>query len=109
MDGHSRPETNHSRSPSPTAKELSDKLILEVEKFRAQVSTPKGKIPDFVNAEKNNFGDEFDFEHFKQMHEGNIEMRHFFDSDDNFFHVTCHLDLQLKQKIRRGEFVELER
>ena len=43
------------------------------------------------------------------MHEGNIEMRHFFDSDDHFFHVTCHLDPQLKQKIRRGEFMELER
>ena len=29
--------------------------------------------------------------------------------DDEFFHVTCHLDSSLKDKIAKGEFVELER
>ena len=29
--------------------------------------------------------------------------------DDNFFHVTCHVDKSLTEKIERGEFVELEK
>ena len=29
--------------------------------------------------------------------------------DNEFFHITCHIELGLKQKIERGEFVELER
>ena len=29
--------------------------------------------------------------------------------DDQFFHVTCHLESTLVDKIRKGEFVELER
>ena len=31
------------------------------------------------------------------------------DPDDDFFHTTCHIDVPLKDKIRRGEFVELEK
>ena len=31
------------------------------------------------------------------------------DPDDDFFHTTCHIDLPLKQRIQRGEFVELEK
>ena len=30
-------------------------------------------------------------------------------SDDDFFHLTCHLDSALISKIERGEFVELEK
>ena len=31
------------------------------------------------------------------------------DIDDQFFHVTCHVDQNIKSKIQRGEFVDLER
>ena len=31
------------------------------------------------------------------------------DVDDQFFHVTCHIDETLRQKIEKGEFVELDR
>ena len=31
------------------------------------------------------------------------------DEDDEFFHLTCHIELQLRKKIENGEFVELER
>ena len=30
------------------------------------------------------------------------------EEDDQFFHLTCHIDKALKQKIETGEFVELE-
>ena len=31
------------------------------------------------------------------------------DNDDDFFHVTCHIELGLKENIECGEFVESER
>ena len=91
---------------------MSRRLILEVEKFKANSATPKGKQNDKIidlMPEQAGANLEFDLEHFKQMQNSNLEFRRFFDNDNDFFHVTCHLDLQLKQKIRRGEFVELER
>ena len=30
-------------------------------------------------------------------------------SDDEFFHLTCHVDANLRQKIQRGEYVDLEK
>ena len=36
-------------------------------------------------------------------------MSEFFDNDDDFFHLTCHIDSSLREKIERGEFVDLER
>ena len=30
-------------------------------------------------------------------------------SDDDFFHLTCHIDPNLIHKIEKGEFVELEK
>ena len=30
-------------------------------------------------------------------------------TDDDFFHLTCHIDDILKQKIEKGEFVDLDR
>ena len=32
-----------------------------------------------------------------------------FDQDDEFFHVTCHIDENLKTKISRGEYVDLDK
>ena len=29
--------------------------------------------------------------------------------DDQFFHITCHIDQTLRTKIEKGEFVDLER
>ena len=31
------------------------------------------------------------------------------DYDDTFFHITCHIDTQLHQKIERGEYIELDK
>ena len=30
-------------------------------------------------------------------------------SDDDFFHLTCHIDPSLFHKIEKGEYVELEK
>ena len=31
------------------------------------------------------------------------------DTDDDFFHLTCHIEPALRQKIEKGEFVDLEK
>ena len=58
-------------------------ITLQAERFNANVSAPKGMVP-LINHD--------------------IET-----NDDDFFHITCHVDPSLKEKIERGEFVELER
>ena len=41
---------------------------------------------------------------------GNLESQQLMDkSDDEFFHLTCHIETSLKQKIERGEYVDLEK
>ena len=37
------------------------------------------------------------------------ELRYLDNEDDEFFHTTCHIDNVIRQKIKRGEFVELEK
>ena len=32
-----------------------------------------------------------------------------FDQDDEFFHITCHVDPALRSKIERGIYIDLER
>ena len=48
-------------------------------------------------------------EEFKGFPQNSMEVKRFFNNDDDFFHVTCHLDVQLKNKIVQGEFVDLEK
>ena len=69
------------------AREVTDKLFLEAEKYKAGLAAPKGMVPI----------------------DDNVKLLRQFDSDDDFFHVTCHVDQSLCNKIEMGEFVELER
>ena len=66
-------------------KAAAEKVLLEAEQFRAQIHKPKGK------------SGEFDWE----------RMISNLDDDDEFFHVTCHIDQSLKTKIERGEYIDL--
>ena len=71
------------------ARDKADRSILDAEKFRAEVAIPKGKVPSEVSKE--------------------IHLKRLLDNDDDFFHVTCHIDSAIKENIRNGEFVELEK
>ena len=63
------------------ARETANKLILEAEQMKAKLEVPQGMSNVY---------------HTDQM-------------DDNFFHITCHVDDALKAKIEKGLFVELEK
>ena len=42
-------------------------------------------------------------------HNSNFALARQADPDDDFFHITCHVEEPLRQRIRKGEFVELEK
>ena len=71
--------------PSTSGKKLADNIIIDAERFKASVQPPKGRSLNIQRLLDN------------------------MDDDDDFFHVTCHIDPSLKAKIERGEFVDLER
>ena len=91
-DRYARSSEEYERKKADRA----DKIILEAKKFRANIAALKGTVSD---------ASEFDFHTVTEE----IKLRHLLDNDDDFFHVTCHVDPQLKEKIEAGQFVELEK
>ena len=85
-DHHARRE----REDEQESKEAADKILLDAEQFKASLVAPqKGMLPDNID--------------------GNIELLHKLDNDDDFFHVSCHIDPTLRVKIEHGEFIDLEK
>ena len=108
-DDKLEPETEEQKEMR-LAREKADKLILQSEHFKVTVSAPKGLIE---------FPYPMDFQSIKDRFitsEGglapvNEEIQWLcnFDQDNEFFHITCHVEESLKSKIAKGEFVDLER
>ena len=71
------------------ARVKSSKIILDAEHFRAAVNPPAGMASVIGLAGAMN----------EQM----------LDIDDQFFHVTCHVDPGMRVKIKKGDFVDLEK
>ena len=92
------------------AKEISDKAIIEAEKSKAKIQLPEGKSEithsPFMQRsypEGTTFNSEIN--RFRQLLQSVIADN----DDDDFFHITCHLDQQLITKIQKGGYVELEK
>ena len=67
------------------AKTIANDLVLQAEKFKASIAP----LPGTYNAQQSQVN--------------------FVSVDDQFFHISCHIEQSLKEKIERGEFVDLER
>ena len=84
-------------------------MILEAEKFRANLP---GKFQ--LNSE-HQIGNKETLMGHTVVNSGEIDgNKGIFDigrgvSDDDFFHLTCHIEPSLIHKIEKGEFVELEK
>ena len=121
------------------AKEKANQLIIEAEKFKAAVSNPPGMNNDsFIPISQmipSNMQDGDGVMSCNQSpHIPVINMPHYqqqmsasgggevssnsagtsnagprLDHDDDFFHVSCHIDPVLKSKIQKGDFVDLDR
>ena len=106
------------------AQRRSDQVIIQTEKYRAEIEKPPGRN------QTHNFGQEMrNIENGKVF--GNMLENHgtILDrnertpeqfqtrprivgvgiSDDDFFHLTCHIDSNLKAKIEKGQFVDLDK
>ena len=84
------------------ARKTADKLILEAEQFKASIAPKSGMKPlcDIVNEKMDS---ETYHKLFDQIQQSLV------DPDDEFFHITCHIEPALKSKIEKGEFVDLDK
>ena len=76
------------------ARSKMDRAVLEAEKFRASMTAPNPGRCEQSQIMVNTVG-------IPDIGAGV--------SDDDFFHLTCHIDPSLFHKIEKGEFVELEK
>ena len=74
-----------------------EQMVIDAEKYKASVAPPKGRSDNNP-----------DVDHLISMIQ-TIRSKYEDNEDDDFFHVTCHVDMNLKEKISKGEFVDLER
>ena len=83
-------------------KRITDQAIIDSERFRAAVQKPSGNVN--TNIKFNNPIFPMGPSDIEQM-----KMQRILDNgdDDDFFHITCHIDPQLKTKIEQGQYVEL--
>ena len=95
------------------AQRRAERSILEAEKFKASIEAPglcnNEFLPNMFNnhlAESNNITSKDQGEVVEQINLLNIGTGV---SDDDFFHLTCHIEPSLIHKIEKGEFVELEK
>ena len=98
-------------SPARQKQDMADHVILDAEHFKANVAAPKHndfEPPNFVNNVQAHPNQLAYFGQISQL-PPEIELLRRNDNDDDFFHITCHIDPTLKAKIERGEYVELER
>ena len=78
------------------SKDRADHYLIEAEQFKASVAQPKGISGVF--------------DHFAQEHELTKFIKLLLENDDDeFFHLTCHVDPGLKGKIEKGQYVDLAR
>ena len=85
---HHNDEMDPYKEHIDVAKQKANQMILDAERFKATVNVPPGE--DLVNS-ANSYDERMIL------------------NDDDFFHVTCHVDPVLRAKIEKGEFVDLER
>ena len=81
---------SHEDLVETAAKQRASQLILDAERYKASINTPPGML---LNDTPEQIG----------MKDCCVL------DDDEFFHVSCHIDESLRVKIEGGQFVDLER
>ena len=114
-----QPGTSCDDGLSPQAREAldtSNKLILDSERLKMTVNPPRGK--DYVNT---NYEQDYTSQLcITSQGEGQGDGTMVFPTtqclptvdkgnDDNFFYLTCHIEPNLRSKIEKGEFVNLDK
>ena len=122
-----QPSTSGCNPHIQEARDKAEKIILAAKQHKAAVNTPPGMLTDgllasgvlgvnqanalSVNRASPVMAPELQL---SGMQDNFSSSNNFLNldrgmDDDDFFHVSCHVDSVLKGKIQRGEFVELEK
>ena len=97
------------------ARSHAELAIIQAEKFKAKIATPPGRMCRVANVNNMFDVDGEVLPNSLEVQEGlnpMIQQSQAMGSgltDDDFFHLTSHIDPLLKQKIERGEFVDLDK
>ena len=104
-----RQQSRHEDQNSAKQTDEAGQLIVEAEQFKASVEKPKGNSPLLVPQVTAEIASGFPLHNLSELTELNEYIKRVMDNDDDeFFHLTCHIDANLKFKIELGQFVELE-
>ena len=87
------------------ANKRADDILIQAEQFKATLTAPKGKLSYEKLREEFLATDKVGLKPISQ----DIWFLCNLDNDDEFFHVTCHIDPALQVRIQRGELVDLEK
>ena len=93
------------------AQKRADNAVIETEKFKATVAYPPGESLRFHSGDGIGvIGSAAGAAVFKNSsREGNFVGNGTNLTDDDFFHLICHIDVALKQKIEKGDYVDLDK
>ena len=103
-----RASTSNDKSDLEQAQARVDRAIVEAEKFRATIADP-GNNSQFLEVNQYNNDCVGQIPVNATVATAAIPNIGAGVSDDDFFHLTCHIDPSLIHKIEKGEFVELEK
>ena len=110
MEGVARPKSVVSAPGLEEARKKMEQTIVETEKFKASVKKPSGMTVNKLLPQVNNssiVGSEI-----LQLAGLPRQVIGFGSdglSDDDFFHLMCHIDVGLRKKIENGEYVDLDK
>ena len=96
------------------AQNKSENTVIEAEKFKAKVAEPPGMLMSDL-AQMQQFLQSLPMNLGSGVPQNNSHTNIINPvvgsglSDDDFFHLTCHIDEALKLKIEKGQFVDLDR
>ena len=76
------PIPSTSRDEEPNSKDIADQIIIDAEQYKAHIEKPTGTLE---------FGSSNSL------------------SDDDFFHLICHVEPSMRVKIEKGQYVDLEK
>ena len=94
--------------------------MIETEKFKASIATPPGNDHHQVDFIRVQLSEAIQSEQANPpLHNMSLEQPHMSVggvgvhdaagiSDDDFFHLICHVDQNLKEKIEKGDYVDLD-
>ena len=120
--GTPQPGTSRISPHIQEARDKAEKIILDAEQHKAAINAPSGR--NFVHSALDGIQDpvhpdivlapdiqlnEVTYPALLQSHLAGVVDSNKVIEDDDFFHVSCHVDANLKSRIQRGDFVDLEK